>query len=285
MSLARRHRPDPVSPFSARGFETRTHGRAAGRRDGIELALVRIGKRSPGGKRMSIRGHRAVLALGSMMTIATWMTIATLLTGCASNEAKGPAAFVMPVPPQEQGEYVLQVGDSIDVTFYYHPDNNQQNLLVRPDGKIYLPLLGEVQAAGLTAPQVAEAITKRSSTSLRDPKVAVNVRTLNPTRVFVGGEVFKPGFVTYTPGLTAVQAAMQVGGWRDTADLQEVVLLQKTSEGSSEYRPSKINLGKVVELGDTKADIILGPSDVLVFPKTTIAKANLWMQQYVINMI
>jgi protein involved in polysaccharide export with SLBB domain len=91
---------------------------------------------------------------------------------------------------------------------------------------------------------------------------------LNPTRVFVGGEVFKPGFVTYTPGLTAVQAAMQVGGWKDTADLQEVVLLQKTSEGSSEYRPSKINLGKVVELGDTKADIILGPSDVLVFPKT-----------------
>jgi polysaccharide biosynthesis/export protein len=228
---------------------------------------------------MSLRGHRAVLALGSMLTIAT------LFTGCASNEAKGPAAFVMPAAPQEQGEYVLQVGDSIDVTFYYHPDNNQMNLLVRPDGKVYLPLIGEVQAAGLTAPQVAEAITKRSSASLRDPKVAVNVRTLNPTRVFVGGEVFKPSFVTYTPGLTAVQAVMQVGGWKDSADLQEVVLLQKISEGSNEYRPSKINLAKVVELGDTKADIVLGPSDVLVFPKTNIARANLWVQQYIINMI
>ena len=237
---------------------------------------------------MSIRGHRAVRALGStmtMMTIGTLMTIATLLTGCASNEAKGPATFLMPAPPQDQKEYVLQVGDSIDVTYYYHPDNNQANLLVRPDGKIYLPLIGEVQAAGLTAPQVAEEIIKRSSTSLRDPKVAVNVRTLNPTRVFVGGEVFKPGFVVYTPGLTAVQAVMQVGGWKDTADLQEVVLLQKINEGSNEYRPSKINLGKVVELGDVKADIVLGPSDVLVFPKTGIARANLWMQQYVINMI
>jgi protein involved in polysaccharide export with SLBB domain len=228
---------------------------------------------------MSTRGHRAILALGSMMTIAS------LLTGCASNEAKGPAAFVMPAAPQEQGEYILQPGDSIDVTFYYHPDNNQANLLVRPDGKVYLPLIGEVQAAGLTAPQVAEAITKRSSANLRDPKVAVNVRTLNPTRVFVGGEVLKPGFVPFTPGLTAVQAVMQVGGWKDTADLQEVVLLQKISEGSNEYRPSKINLGKVVELGDTKADIVLGPSDVLVFPKTGIARANLWVQQYVINMI
>ena len=237
---------------------------------------------------MSIRGHRAVRALGSMMTlmtIGTLLTIAALLPGCASNEAKGPAAFVMPAPPQEQGEYILQAGDSIDVTFYYHPDNNQANLLVRPDGKVYLPLIGEVQAAGLTAPQVADAIVKRASTSLRDPKVAVNVRTLNPTRVFVGGEVLKPGFVTYTPGMTAVQAVMQVGGWKDTADLEEVVLLQKISEGSNEYRPSKINLAKVVELGDTKADIVLGPSDVLVFPKTNIAKANLWVQQYIINMI
>jgi len=191
----------------------------------------------------------------------------------------------MPAAPQEQGEYILQPGDAIDVSFYYHPDNNQANLLVRPDGKVYLSLIGEVQAAGLTAPQVAEAITKRSAVSLRDPKVAVNVRTLNPTRVFVGGEVLKPSFVTYTPGLTAVQATMQVGGWKDTANLEEVVLLQKTSEGSNEYRPSKINLGKVVELGDTKADIVLGPSDVLVFPKTGIAKANLWVQQYIINLI
>lgn len=228
---------------------------------------------------MSIRGHRAVLAFGSLMTIAT------LLTGCASNEAKGPAAFVMPAAPQEQGEYILQPGDAIDISFYFHPDNNQTNLLVRPDGKVYLPLIGEVQAAGLTAPQLADAIIKRSSTNLRDPKVAVNVRTMNLPRIFVGGEVYKPGFVNYTAGLTAVQAAVQAGGWKDSADLQEVVLLQKTSEGSNEYRPSKINLGKVVELGDTKADIVLGPSDVLVFPKTGIAKANLWVLQYIINMI
>jgi polysaccharide export outer membrane protein len=191
----------------------------------------------------------------------------------------------MPGAPQEQREYVLQPGDAVDISFYFHPDNNQTNLLVRPDGKVYLPLIGEVQAAGLTAPQLADAIIQRSSTSLRDPKVAVNVRTMNLTRIFVGGEVFKPGYVNYTVGVTAVQAAVQAGGWKDTADLEEVVLLQKVSEGSNEYRPTKINLGKVVDLGDTNADIILGPSDVLVFPKTGIAKANVWVQQWIINMI
>jgi protein involved in polysaccharide export with SLBB domain len=191
----------------------------------------------------------------------------------------------MPAPPQEQSEYIIQPGDAIDISFYFHPDNNQQNLLVRPDGKVYLPLIGEVQAAGLTAPQLAEAITKRSSVNLRDPKVAVNVRTMNQTRIFVGGEVAKPGFVNYTAGITAVQALMQVGGWKDSADLNEVVLLQKIGDTGNEYRPSKINLHRVVNDGEVKADIVLGPSDILVLPKTGIAKANLWMQQYVINMI
>lgn len=228
---------------------------------------------------MRTRGHRAMIALGSMLAIAS------LLSSCSSNSVNGPSAFVLPAAPEPQGEYLIQPGDAIDVTFYFHPDNNQQNLMVRPDGKVILPLVGEVQAGGLTAVQVADEIAKKSSANLRDPKVSVNVRTMKETRIYVGGEVTKPGFVNYVPGLTAVQAAVQVGGWKDTADLKEVVLLQKTNVNSNEYRPTKIDLAKVVELGDTKADIVLGPSDVLVFPKTGIAKANVWMQQYVINMI
>jgi polysaccharide biosynthesis/export protein len=229
---------------------------------------------------MSIRGYRAISALGSVLVIAA------ALGGCASSkEATAPSQFVMPAAPQESTEYVIQPGDTIDISFYFHPDNNQQNLLVRPDGKVYLPLIGEVQAGGLTAPQLAAEITKRSSVNLRDPRVAVNVRTMNQTRIFVGGEVARPGFINYTSGLTAVQAVMQAGGWKDSADLTEVVLLQRIGETGNEYRPSKINLHRVVNDGEVKADIVLNPSDILVFPKTGIAKANLWMQQYVINMI
>jgi polysaccharide biosynthesis/export protein len=229
---------------------------------------------------MSIRAHRATLALGSMLVIVA------ALGGCASNQsAQTPSAFVMPAQPQEQTEYIIQPGDSIDVSFYFHPDNNQQNLLVRPDGKIYLPVIGEVQAGGLTAPQLAESIQKRSSVTLRDPKVAVNLRTMNQTRIFVGGEVARPGFVNYSPGMTAVQALMQVGGWKDSADLKEVVLLQRVGDTGNEYRPTKIDLQRVVHDGEVKSDIVLNPSDIIVLPKTGIARANLWMQQYVINMI
>jgi len=229
---------------------------------------------------MSKCGPRNVITLGLVLLAVT------ALAGCVSSTSQeGPSAFVVPAPPPQQGEYVLQPGDAIDVTFYYHPENNQQNLLIRPDGRVLLALIGEVQAAGLTSTQLAAEIAQRSSTNLRDPKVSVNVKTLNQNHIFVGGEVAKPGFVNYVPGLTAVQAIVQVGGWKDSADLKEVVLLQKINEQSNEYRPSKINLQRVVDEGDTKSDIVLGPSDVLVLPKTGIAKANVWMQQYVINMI
>jgi hypothetical protein len=63
------------------------------------------------------------------------------------------------------------------------------------------------------------------------------------------------------------------------------VLLQRVSEQSNEYRPSKLNLLPVVEEGDVKGDVVLSPSDIVVVPMTGIAKANVWMRQYVINMI
>jgi polysaccharide export outer membrane protein len=206
------------------------------------------------------------------------------LAGCASSAPTGPSAFVTPAAPPEQTEYVLRPGDAIDVAFYYHPDNSQQNLLIRPDGKVLFALIGELQAAGLTTAQLADEIAKRSSVYLRDPKVSVNVRTLNQNHIFVGGEVGRPGFLNYVPGTTAVQALVQAGGWKDTADLKQVVLLQRVSDTSNEYRPSRLDLAKVVENGDTKADVVLGPTDIVVVPMTGIARANVWMRQYVVNM-
>jgi hypothetical protein len=63
-----------------------------------------------------------------------------------------------------------------------------------------------------------------------------------------------------------------------------VVLLQRVSETSNEYRASKLNLAQVVEKGEAKADLVLGPSDIVVVPMTGIARANVWMRQYVLNM-
>lgn len=224
---------------------------------------------------MRNRRH-AVIAIGLTLSITA------LLTGCATAPS-GPGAFVVPAPPPSQAEYIVQAGDVVQILFYYHPDHNQNDVLVRNDGKILLPLVGEVQAGGLTPAQISEEVAKKYSANLKDPKVSVSVKNVYQNRVYVGGEVNKPGFVQYRPGLTALQALLEAGGPKDTADVNETVLLQKLVE--NQYRSSKLDLAKVIYEGDTTADLVLGPSDVLFVPKTGIAKANLWVEQYLKNML
>jgi len=216
-------------------------------------------------------------------TTAVGLTLAIgiLLTGCASSE--GPGAFSTPAPPPSLAEYVIQPGDTLGVQFYYHPDHNQNEVLVRDDGKILLPIGGEADAAGLTPSQLSAQLAKKYSSTLKDPAVSVSIKSLNQYLVWVGGEVNKPGFVQYRPGLTAVQALFTAGGLKDTAAPEECVLLQKV--GMQDYRSSRVDLAKVLYQGDVKADLILAPKDVLFIPKSGIAKANIWVDQHIIRLI
>jgi len=210
-----------------------------------------------------------------------FLVAAALVAGCATGgDSAGFAA--RPTPPAPPGEYLVQSGDTLAVRFAYHPEHDQE-AVVRPDGKIVLSLIGEVPAAGQTPAVLSEQIARRYSQNLREPKVAVSVKSMNQNRVYVGGEVNRPGFVQYREGLTAIQAMLEAGGPKDTAKVDEVVFLQKAGENA--YRPAKLNLAKVLEDGDVTADQPLSPSDVLFVPKTSIAKLNLFIEQYVFKVI
>jgi protein involved in polysaccharide export with SLBB domain len=154
---------------------------------------------------------------------------------------------------------------------------------VRQDGKLLMPLVGDLQAAGLTPAQLGEQIAQRYSKNLRDPKVSVAVKSSVAKEVYVGGEVGKPGLIPYRRGMTAVQAIMEAGGPKDSARVDQVVFLQKIRD--DHYQATKLDLTKVLESGQTELDQPLGPQDVIFVPKSTIAKLNLFIQQYVINML
>jgi len=218
-------------------------------------------------------GYRAAV-LGAALAIA----------GCAGTPLASPDLSKLPPTSERPAEtdYVIQRGDTLTLKFYFHPDNDQE-IVVRQDGKILLPLGGDVQAAGLTPPQLADQIVEKYSKNLRDPKVSVAVKASTQTEVFVGGEVARPGNVPYRRGLTAVQAIMAAGGPKDTARVDQVVFLQKI--GENQYQASKIDLAKVLENGQTDADPSLGPQDVIFVPRSTIAKMNLFVQQYIINLL
>jgi protein involved in polysaccharide export with SLBB domain len=195
------------------------------------------------------------------------------LTACATPSA---SSFKTAVPTTADRPYLVQPGDTLVLKFTYHPDYNQE-AVVRPDGKFALPLIGELNAAGASPVSIAGDVARRYSTNLREPEVSVSVKP-SEQRVYVGGEVEKPGFVVYRPGLTALQAMLEAGGPKLSAKIRDVVLFQR--EGGGEYRASKIDLAKPLEEGDTAGDVGLAPSDVLFVPKTRIAKLNAWVEQY-----
>ena len=217
-------------------------------------------------------------------TILLAVALAAALAGCAGTPlaSPDPGALPAPTPREAQTEYIIQPGDTLSLKFYYHTDHDQE-VVVRQDGKLLLPLVGEVQAAGLTPAALAEKLAQQYSKNLRDPKISVAIKA-SPTRnIYVGGEVGKPGLVNYRQGMTVVQAIMEAGGPKDTARVDQVVFLQRLRE--DQYQATKIDLTKVLESGETEADRVLGPSDVIFVPKSTIAKMNLFVQQYILGLL
>lgn len=212
-------------------------------------------------------------------TLILILALTAVVAGCASTDG---GRFATAVPPAPITEYRVQPGDTLALKFYYHPDHDL-DVVVRPDGSIALPLVGEVKAAGLPPRRIADELERRYAANLRQPRVSVTVKTMNQTRVYVGGEVNKPGFVVYRDGLTAVQALLEAGGPKDTARVEEVVFLQRVTD--EQYRAAKINLAKVLEEGDVAADQALSPADVLFVPKTSIAKLNQFVDQYILKVI
>jgi protein involved in polysaccharide export with SLBB domain len=217
-----------------------------------------------------------VLAIAALWLTAGCATSTTSSGAVATAVAANAAAVNVPVP-----EYRIQPTDTLQIKFYYHPDHDQE-VVVRNDGKIVLPLIGEIDAAGRPPADLAADIAKAYSVSLREPKVDVFVKTMNERQIYVGGEVNKPGFLPYREGLTALQASLASGGFKDSGDVAQVMVLKRVANG---YEATKIDLTKALEEGDPNADRPLGPTDVVFVPKTGIAKAGQWVQEHILNII
>lgn len=223
---------------------------------------------------------------------ATWAILATalaMLAGCATRtasttgEAMGEAVARAPLAKPVSPDYRIQPGDTLLIRFSYHPEQNQE-VVVGPDGKVFFQVIGEVPVAGRTTTQIAEDLVTRYTKTLREPEIAVTLKAMHEMKVWVGGEVTKPGFVAFRPGLTAVQAVMDAGGPKETARMQDVVHLKRRSR-DAQLEATKVDLLGVLRDGDPSTDVPLTPTDVLFVPKTTIARLNQFVDQYILKLI
>lgn len=168
--------------------------------------------------------------------------------GKASQDAEGPPFIIGPT-------------DVLDISVWKEPTVSR-SVPVRPDGKISLPLLNDIQAAGLSPMQLAAAITEKLRKFLTDPQVTVTVVTINSQRVYVVGEVSRPGPVPLLPGMTTLQALSSAGGLTQFADQKHGYVL-RVEGGKDNYYPfSYHNLLR----GDKRGNIVLRSGDTIVVP-------------------
>jgi polysaccharide export outer membrane protein len=135
---------------------------------------------------------------------------------------------------------------------------------VRSDGRISLPLAGEVQAAGRTPPQLEQEITNRLRGFITDPQVTVIVQEIKSQKFNILGQVVKPGSYPFTTGTTVVDAIATAGGFKDFAKRKSIYILRKNSGGGETRIP--FNYEKFIKVKKGIQNIQLEPGDTVVVP-------------------
>lgn len=158
--------------------------------------------------------------------------------------------------------YIIGPQDVLDISVWKE-DQLTKTVPVRPDGKISLPLLNDVQAAGFTPAQLAEHITQSLKKFVTDPQVTVIVREINSQRVYLLGEVNRAGAYPLLPGMTVLQALSSGGGFTQFANTKKIYVL-RVENGKQEKYP--FNYKNVINGKQSDQNILLKAGDTIVIP-------------------
>ncbi|HWK10184.1 MAG TPA: polysaccharide biosynthesis/export family protein [Vicinamibacterales bacterium] len=204
----------------------------------------------------------ATFAAISFLILLSTAGAQTPPTGSRPNAAQDHAsttAAVPSLPANTSPEYRLQPGDKIHIEVY-HDQDLSPSLQIRPDGKITLPLLGDVPAAGRTSLELRDQIAKQLNDYITNPVVTVMVLETTPQVVYVMGEVNKPGTLPLVGGrLSILQALAMAGGFTDFANKKDIRILRHGKNGMQTLR---FNYKEALE--DSHEPLQLLPGDTVI---------------------
>lgn len=187
------------------------------------------------------------------------------LTACAGFE-RGDKTKA-DAPSAKPASYKIGVEDRVQVSVWRNPDLSV-TVPVRPDGKISVPLIGDVAAAGLTPMEVSETVKNKLSYYIRDPNVSIIVTDLRSheflNRVRITGAVRNPQSIPYRQGMTVLDAVLQAGGVNDFAAPDRTKLHRKTQ---AKTEVISIKLGSLLSKGGVDSNIEVKPGDVIAVPE------------------
>jgi polysaccharide export outer membrane protein len=216
----------------------------------------------------------------------TGVTLLLFVIGCGApfrDHTADPIKGTLAVQTLENGAapprpYQIQRGDSLAIRFYRNPELNN-DLVVRPDGMISLPLLDDVPAAGSSPLDLGHEIERRYQGELAVPDVTVIVTKFAGQRIWVGGEVGVSGELELVSGLTLLGAIQKAGGFKNSARIEQVILIRRGSDGHP--RGTSLDLTEIKGGVHPERDVELEPYDVVVVPRSAVANVNTFMELYI----
>lgn len=197
------------------------------------------------------------------------LVLSFLFTGCASDAHLAANSNVLndSNSPETVLEYHIGVDDTVDINVWRNPELSV-TVPVRPDGKISMPLIGDVRAAGYAPEVVAKAIQNKLKDFVRDPNVTLMVTGLRSneylTRLRITGAVGNPTSLNYRQGMTVLDAILAAGSVNDFASPNNTKLYRKIK---GKLRVISIDLGDILYKGKLETNIVLRPGDILTVPE------------------
>ncbi|MFT4955494.1 MAG: protein involved in polysaccharide export with SLBB domain [Brevundimonas sp.] len=200
------------------------------------------------------------------------------LTACSGGAGLGRSAQTPDFPDiafadwtDAEPEYLIYPGDELDIQTPTAPELNRA-VRVGPDGRISMPLVGQVMAADRSLPELEASLATAYASQLRHPMVEVTLTQAGPLKVWVDGEVRTPGVYDMPGDIEAWQAVIMAGGFLPTARRSQVALIRRG--------PGNVRMMRVVDLsGPRTAAVALRRSDIIYVPRTTLAELAVFFTQ------
>jgi polysaccharide export outer membrane protein len=197
------------------------------------------------------------------------LTVAPVLLVAQSGEAAPETAAAL--PPMPPGSAVapgtetfrIGIGDVLGISVWKEPDHSVESLVVRPDGKISIPLLREVDAVGLTPLQLEDVLTEKFKEYINNPTVTVVVREIRSQIIYLTGAVGRPGSLLMRAGMTAWQALSEGGGVAEYAKRKKIYIVREIGGVRTTI---DFDYNAVMD-GDAEKDLVLKPGDTIVVPE------------------
>jgi len=222
--------------------------------------------------------------MGNKIIRLTFMSLASLILGCATTQDHAlikvsPTAVRVSstvdgktiqsklgtnASPKIDNNYTIGPEDVIEVSVWKNADLSK-TVIVRPDGQISLPLIGDVKASGLTPTELKDAIANKLKEYKEDPIVSVILKEINSYNIFVMGEVVRPGKYSLKSNTTVLQALSLAGGFTAFASRSKILLMRQDPRTLA-VTEMRLRYNEIISGEDPQRDILLRPGDTIVVP-------------------